>query len=98
MAPQSKHSRPSRIRHCIETECETKVEEAFSRTFQRMHELLSPSGTVVVDNGTIMNAMFNTVEPTTSPQMAQTTLSPFMMRNSCKALVLDRLLYAYYYG
>ena len=62
-----------------------------------MRELLSPSGSVMVDNGTILNAMFDIVErevggqPTTTPQTAQTTLSPSMMRNSGKALALDKL-------
>ena len=98
MAAPWKCSRPSQIRHRIETECETEAEkEAFSRRFQRMRELLSPSGSVLVDNGTILNVMFDIVErevggePTTTPQMTQTTLSPSIMRNSSKALVLDRL-------
>ena len=63
-----------------------------------MRELLSPRGSVLVDNGTVLNAMFDIVEreevggqPTTTPQTAQMTLSPSMMRNSGKALASDRL-------
>ena len=63
MAAPRKRSRPSRIRYRIETEFETEEEkEAFCRSFQRMRELLSPSGSVLVDNGTILNAMFDIVE------------------------------------
>ena len=98
MAAPRKRSHPSRIRHHIETECETEAEkEAFSRRFQRMRELLSPRGSVLVDNGTILNAMFDIVErevggqSSTTPQTAQTTLSPSMMRNSGEALASDRL-------
>lgn len=62
-----------------------------------MRELLSPC---LVYNATTLNAMFDMMEqevsghPTTTPQRAQMTLSPSMMRKSSKALVLDRLLYA----
>ena len=90
MALTQKRSRPPHIRHRIETECETEVEkEALARRLQRMRELLSPDGSCLIDNGTLLNAMFNIVEweYTGLPTAAQpATLSPSMMRNSGKSV------------
>ena len=62
MTPTQKRSRPPRIRHRIETECETEAEEALARRLQRMRELLSPDGSRLIDNGSLLNTMFNIVE------------------------------------
>ena len=91
MASTQKRSRPLRIRHRIETECETEAEkEALTRRLQRVRELLSPDGSRLIDNGTLLNAAFGIVEReytgrTTSVQ--PTTLSPSMMRNSGKTFL-----------
>lgn len=90
MALSSKRVRPPRIRHRIETECETEAEKgALATRLQRMRELLTPESSRLVDNGTLLNAMFDIVERqfTGVPSTALTTnLSPSMMRNSGKAL------------
>ena len=62
MAEPRKRSRPSRIRHRIETQCETEAEkEALSRRFQKMRELLT-GGARFADNGVVLNTMFDIVE------------------------------------
>jgi len=63
MASNTKRPRPRRIRHRIETDCETEAEkEALSIRLQRMRELLSTDGLRLMDNGTLLHAMFNIVE------------------------------------
>ena len=54
---QTKPSRPRHIRHRIETECENKAEKDVS-LFVRD----SSSGAHTIDNGTLLNAMFDIVE------------------------------------
>ena len=63
MASKIKHSHPNRIRHRIETECETEAEkEALARRLDRVRQLLTPPGSRGIDNGTMLNAMFDIVE------------------------------------
>ena len=58
-----KRSRPRRIRHRIETKCETESEkEALGRRLERVRQLLTPSGAHQIDNGTLLNAMCGFVE------------------------------------
>ena len=103
MAEPRKRSRPSRIRHRIETQCETEAKkEALSRRFQRMRELLTPGGAHFADNGVVLNTMFDIVEwefagqptPSSAPPSA---LSPSMMRNSGETLAVA-LLYSEKYS
>ena len=56
---------PLCIRYCIETKCKTEAEEALARrlhAWQRMCELLSPDGSCLIDNGVLLNAMFDIIE------------------------------------
>jgi len=63
MASTLKRSRPHRIRHRIETECETEAEkEALAARLHRIRQLLTPPGRRPIDNGTLLNAMFDMVE------------------------------------
>ena len=63
MASLTKRSRPHRIRHRIETECETEAEkEALGRRLDRVRQLMTPPGSRAIDNGTLLNAMFDIVE------------------------------------
>ena len=87
MASCQKRSHPRRIHHCIETECETEAEkEALVR---RMDELISPEGCRSIDNGTLLNAMFDIVQRECARQSTTAAppanLSPSMMRNSGKS-------------
>ena len=100
MAEPRKRSRPSRIRHRIEAQCETEAEkEALSRRFQRMRELLTPGGARFADNGVVLNTMFDIVEqefagqPTPCSSAPPSALSPSMMRNSGETLAVA-LLYS----
>lgn len=85
-----KRPRPRRIRHRIETECETEAEkEALSMRLQRMRELLSPDGSGLIDNGTLLHAMCDIVEREiagVSTAGPETVASRSMMRNSGKVL------------
>ena len=101
MAEPRKRLRPSRICHRIETQCETEAEkEALSRRFQRMHELLTPSGARFADNGILLNTMFDIVErefagqPTPSSSAPPSALSPSMMRNSGETMAVALLYYS----
>ena len=98
MAEPRKRSRPSRICHRIETQCETEAEkEALSRRFQRMRELLTPGGARFADNGVVLNAMFDIVErefagqPTPCSSAPPSALNPSMMRNSGETLAVALL-------
>ena len=92
MASKTKRSRPNRIRHRIETECETEAEkEALARRLDRVRQLLTPPGSRGIDNGTMLNAMFDIVEreavegaPASRPHMASEgqPLTQSFMRNS----------------
>ncbi len=91
MASSLKRTRPRRIRHRIETECETEAEkDALASRLDRMRELLSSHGSRLIDNGTLLNAMFNIVEreverdSTPRPTAGPVNLSPSMMRNNGK--------------
>ena len=60
---QTKCSHPRHIRHGIETECENEAEkEVLGRLLDCVRQLLIPSGTHTIDNGTLLNAMFDIVE------------------------------------
>ena len=81
--------RSSRIRHRIESECETVAEkDALATSYQRVREQLSPHGSHVYDNSTLLHAMFDIVEqsvveqPPSATGTATTTHTPSMMRNS----------------
>ena len=92
MASKTKRSRPNRIRHRIETECESEAEkEALARRLDHVHQLLTPPGSRGIDNGTMLNAMFDIVErealegaPASRPHMASEgqPLTQSFMRNS----------------
>ena len=93
MASLPKRSRPRRIRHRIETECETEAEkEALGRRLDRVRQLLSP-GTRVIDNGTLLNAMFDIVErelsgPTPQPVAAnEQPVTQSLMKSSGECFV-----------
>ena len=63
MASKTKRSRPNRIRHRIETECETEAEkESLARRLDRIRQLLTPPGSRGIDNGTMLNAMYDIME------------------------------------
>ena len=76
MASKTKRSHPNRIRHRIETE--TKAEqEALARRLDRVRQLLILPGFRGINNGTVLNAMFDIVEreavegaPSSCPHMA----------------------------
>ena len=78
MASKTKHSRPNCIRHWIEKECKTKAEkEALAQRLDRVRQLLTPPGSRGIDNGTLLNDMFDIVEreavegaPASCPHMA----------------------------
>ena len=83
-----KRPRPRRIRHRIESECETEAEkDALLVRLQRVRELLSPSSSCLMDNGTLLHAMFDIVEreiagpPRDEPEEST---ARSMMRNSGK--------------
>ena len=58
-----KRSRPRRIRHRLETECETESEkEVLGRRLDRVRQLLTPPGARTIDNGTLLNVMCDIVE------------------------------------
>ena len=89
MESSIKRPRPRHIRHRLETECATEAEkDALSMRLQRMRELLSPDGSHLVDNGTLLHAMMDIVKreiagaSTTAPD---TNVGRSMMRNSGKA-------------
>ena len=68
MASLAKRSRPRRIRHRIETECETEAaKEALVHRLERIKQLLSPPGSRAIDNCTLLNAMFDIVEAAVEP-------------------------------
>ena len=96
MASSLKRPRPRRIRHRIETECETEAEkDALAGRLHRMRELLSSDGSGLIDNGSLLNAMFDIVERVVTEQAtaaAPATLSPSMMRNSGKTLPCSSFL------
>ena len=63
--------------------------DALAGQLQRMHELLSPGGSNSLDNGSLLNTMFDIVEREVSGRAtsaAPASLSPSTMRNSGKAL------------
>ena len=78
MASKTKRSRPNRIRHRIETECKIEAEkEALAQRLDRVRQLLTPPGSRGIDNGTLLNGMFDIVEreavegaPASCPHMA----------------------------
>ena len=78
MASKIQRSRPNRIRHRIETECKIEAEkEALAQRLDRVHQLLTPPGSRGIDNGTLLNGMFDIVErepvkgtPASYPHMA----------------------------
>ena len=90
MESSAKRQRPRRIRHRIETECETEAEkDALSVRLQRMRELLSPDSSRLMDNGTLLHAMFDIVEREIAGvprDIPETSASRSMMRNSGKTL------------
>ena len=88
MESSVKRTPPRRIRHRLETECETEAEkDAISMRLQRIRELLSPDASHPIDNCTLLHAMFDIVErevaglPRATPH---TNTSCFMMKNSGK--------------
>ena len=73
MSSIPKRSQPQCIRHRIETECDTEAEkEALARRLSRVRQLLSPNGRTVIDNGTLLNAIFDLVEKDFSWQLPST--------------------------
>ena len=63
MASKTKRSRLNCIRHRIETECKTEAEKgALARRLDRVHQLLTPPGSRGIDNGMLLNAIFDIVE------------------------------------
>lgn len=99
MASNQKPPRPRRIRHRIETECESEAEkDALAGRLQRVRELLSPGGSRHLDNASLLNAMFDIVEREVSGQTtaaAPATLSPSMMRNSGMGLPYGSTIWFY---
>ena len=95
MASNTKRPRPRHIRHQIETDCETEAEkEALSIRLQRMRELLSTDGSRLMDNGTLLHAIFDIVErevagvateASKATEAEGSSVSSSMMRNSGKA-------------
>ena len=95
LASNTRRSRPRRIRHRRETDCELEAEkEALSIRLQRMRELLSTDGSRLMDNGTLLHAMFDIVErevvgvateATEATEAKGSIVSRSMMRNSGKA-------------
>jgi len=95
MVLNTKRLRPHRICHRIETDCETEAEkEALSIRLQQMRELLSTDGSRLMDNGTLLHAMFDIVkrevagvatEATEATEAEGSSVSRSMMRNSGKA-------------
>ena len=95
MASQTKRSRLRRIHHRIETECENEAEkEALGRRFDRMRQLLTPSGAHTIDNGTLLNAMFDIVERDAGRRSPlhdvsdEATVTQSFMRSSGECLAL----------
>ena len=97
MASSAKRTRPKRIRHRIETDCETEAEkEALAIRLDRVRRLLTPPGRRLLDNEALLNSMFDVVErhvnaPSGSPTptaLAEEPITKSLMRNSGKILML----------
>ena len=96
MASLPKRSRPRRIRHRLETECETESEkEALGRRLDRVRQLLTPPGVRTIDNGALLNAMCDLVErevgrssPATHDVSEDQPITQSFMRSSGTLLVL----------
>ena len=94
MASLPKRSRPRRIRHGLETECETESEkEALGRRLDRVRQLLTPPGARTIDNGTLLNTMCDIVEreagrssPATRDVSDEHPVTQSFMRSSGKLL------------
>ena len=59
MAANAKRLAPQRIRHTIETEA---AKEALAQRLSLVSELLTPFGSHLVDQATMLNSMFDIVE------------------------------------
>ena len=96
MASLPKRSRPRRIRHRFETECETEAEkEALGRRLDLVRRLLTPPGAGTIDNGTLLNAMCDIVErevgrssPATDDVPGDQPVTQSFMRSSGKLFTL----------
>ena len=75
----------------METECGTKAKkEALARRLDRIRQLLTLDGSYLIDNGTLLNALFDNVEQVTEhgPSVVSTmNLCLSMLRNSGKHVV-----------
>ena len=59
----AKRSRPLRVRYRLEAECSTEAEkEALTRRILQVRQLLTPPGSCLMDNATLLNAMCDAVE------------------------------------
>ena len=98
MASDSKRSCPHRIRHRIETECETEAEkEALAGRLDRVRRILTPRGRRLIDNETLLNAMFDIVERHVEAPPSHTTseeepLTKSFLRNSGKNLYIMEIV------
>ena len=87
----AKRSCPQRVRYHLETKCSTEAEkEPLTRRILQVRQLLTPPGSCLIDNATLVNAMCDAVEreATQLPAPAAPTEEPTsatFMRNSGKS-------------